>query len=212
MNEKVTKIQVGLIDDHALVREGLRVLLEKEEDISIVGEAGNYAAVLRLLELPRLDVVLLDLQMPDVSGFAVCKMIKNERPEIQVLILSAFLNPELLNLCTQSGASGYLLKDTEGFDIAAAVKVVFSGGKIFDEQVTKLAQDVDSQISGIAGLSNRELDVLRYLCKGMTNQEISVAMKISVNTVKSLLGAIMQKLNCRNRVEVVLTAQTNYLI
>jgi DNA-binding NarL/FixJ family response regulator len=209
----MSQIRVAIVDDHLYVREGVRSLLGKEKGIDIVGEAEDATTGLKLVEELQPDVIILDLQMPGISGAEICWKISSVSPATRILILSAFLNPALLKSCLAAGAKGYLLKDAKGLDIAAAIKTIFQGGTVFDERVNALSREMLSgPIEVIEPLSARELQVLSLLCEASTNQEIAESLTISLNTTKGHVKEIMRKLNCRNRVEVVIKAQEYNLV
>lgn len=195
------------------MREGIRAILEQSPRIIVVGEAGDASAALNLIRQTRPDVVVLDLQLPGAHGAELCCDIIQGNPASAVLILSAFLNPHLLGQCLQAGACGYLLKDTENLDIVASVHAVASGQTVFDKRVAGLRQEVFGKRDGaIEHLSPKELQVLFLLCRGLSNNEIAVELALTVNTIKAHIKNIMRKLDCRNRVEIVVHARELNLI
>lgn len=206
-------LSIVLVDDHKVVRAGIRTLLETSHDLRVVGEADTGREGVRMVERTRPDVVILDLQMPDMSGVEVCSRISSVAPETKVLILSAFLNAQLLKGCLEAGAAGYLMKDAENLDIVAAVRSIAAGNTVFDRRVDMLEHALGRERHDSFGvLSPRELQVLGLLCRGFTNQEIAEELDMSLNTVKGHVKEIMRKLDCRNRVEVVVWAREHHLI
>ncbi len=205
-------IRVGVVEDHDLVRTGILFVLEKEPDIAVVGEARNYAEAKRLLEQGRPDVILLDMQLQDVNGLAICEMVKDSYPSVAVVVLSAFLSTDLLRECRRLGASGYLLKDAEHLELASAVRICRAGGTVFDKRAQSLLEGLAFGGEEGAALTKREYEVLRLAGTGMTNQEIAQAMDLSLNAVKSYLSETMRKLSARNRVEMILAAQDRHLL
>jgi DNA-binding NarL/FixJ family response regulator len=213
LNSDTKVISVVLVDDHMLVRQGIRTVLEKSSEIAVVGEAESYEAAVKVLSEKQPSVVVLDLQIPNVSGVELCWEITRICPETAILILTAFLNPQLLRSCLAAGARGYLLKETENLDIVAAVKTVAKGGTVFDKRTSTLERDIFGDTQQIFdSLSPKELQVLSLLCHGLTNNEIADDLKITLNTVKTHIKTIMRKLDCRNRVEIVLRTQELKLI
>jgi DNA-binding NarL/FixJ family response regulator len=200
-------ITTVLVDDHMFVRKGIRAMVEKSPDIIVVGEAETPQAALEMISEERPCVVVLDLQMPGVTGADLCRRIATVSPESAILVLSAFLNPQLLRSCLASGARGYLLKETEDLDIVSAIKTVAHGGTVFDRRTSTLEQNIHHSGQIFALLSPKELQVLSLLCQGLTNNEIAEELRVSLNTIKAHLKAIMRKLNCRNRIEIVLRAR-----
>jgi DNA-binding NarL/FixJ family response regulator len=206
-------ITVALVDDHQIVREGIRAILEQSSRIVVIGEAGDATAALSLIRRTQPNVVMLDLQLPGAHGAELCRAIMQESPTSTVLILSAFLNPHLLGQCLQAGACGYLLKDTENLDIVASVHAVANGQTVFDKRVAGLKQEVFGKRDGIIEhLSPKELQVLFLLCRGLSNNEIALELTLAVNTIKAHIKSIMRKLDCRNRVEIVVRARELNLI
>jgi DNA-binding NarL/FixJ family response regulator len=209
----MTKIRVALIDDHMLVREGICALLESADDIIVVGEAADYESALAVVAESSPDVILLDLQLPGTSGAELCWQIVQHNPDSAVLILTAFLNPQLLKTCLSAGIRGYLLKDAEKLDIVSAVRTVVSGGTVFDKRVSVLEGELLGEGRFLFDrLTAQELRVIALLGRGLTNAEISEALSITLNTTKGHIREIMRKMDCRNRVEIVVRARENNLI
>lgn len=209
----VLPIGVLLVDDHMLVRQGIRAILEEADGIDVVGEAAAAGKALGLVGMKRPDVAILDLQMPDSGGAELCWRIMQKNECTRVLILSAFLNPYLLKACLSFGARGYLLKDADKLDIVSAVRTVATGGTVFDSRVAGLGQDMLGDSGRVFdSLTPREMQVLSLVCRGMTNNEVSSELSISLNTTKGHIKVIMRKLDCRNRVELVVAARKHYLI
>jgi DNA-binding NarL/FixJ family response regulator len=207
------EISVALIDDHMLVRKGIRVLLEAAKDIVVVGEAADFDAALALVAESSPDVILLDLQIPGASGAELCWRLARHNPDSAVLILTAFLNPQLLRTCLSAGACGYLLKDAENLDIVSAVRTVASGNAVFDKRVSGLERELRGEGRPLFGsLTARELQVISLLGRGLTNAEISETLSITLNTTKGHIREIMRKMDCRNRVEIVTRLRESNLI
>ena len=204
MGEVSKGIKVLLVDDHKLVRGGVRALLQNEAGISIVGEAGNVSAALDLLKDTQPDVLLLDIQLGSENGLDILPHLPAISAKTQVIVLSSYLNASLVHACTSFGVAGYLVKDTENLDIASAVKVVAAGGTVFDPRVLGIE---GTEKNGAAPLlSPREMQVLALVCRGLTNAEIAGEVCVSENTVKGYVSSVMRKLDCDNRVKLVLKA------
>jgi DNA-binding NarL/FixJ family response regulator len=208
-------IKVVLVDDHAVVRSGLHLLLEAQEDIEVVGEAGNAKdAVFRARAL-KPDVILLDVVMPGESGIEVLPKLLKEAPETKVLVLSMQDDPSYVREAFAAGASGYVLKEAVDEEVVSAVREIASGGRyvhpalgarmITAEAKERAAAEADP-------LSDREREILRLLALGHTNQEIARRLYISVRTAESHRAHIMQKLRLSTRAELVRYALSHGLL
>lgn len=194
------------MDDHALVRSGLRRVLEREADIEPVGEAATgREAVLQARDLQP-DVILLDVVMPDQSGLDVLPMLVRERPEVKVLVLSMQDDPRYVREAFAAGASGYALKEAADTEVVAAVREVARGGHYVTPQLGARLVTSAAEAARRAEenpLSDREREVLRRLALGYTNQEIAAQLHISVRTAETHRSHIMQKLRLETRAELV---------
>jgi len=208
-------IRVVLVDDHAVVRSGLRLLLDAEDGVEVVGEAGNATdAVFRARAL-KPDVILLDLVMPGESGIDVLPKLLKESPETSVLVLSMQDDPSYVREAFAAGASGYVLKEAADEEVVSAVREIASGGRyvhpalgarlVVAEAAERAAADADP-------LSDREREVLRLLALGHTNHEIAQKLYISVRTAESHRAHIMQKLRLSTRAELVRYALSQGLL
>ena len=199
-------IRVVLVDDHAVVRSGLRLLLDAEDDIEVVGEAGDaQEAVFRARSL-KPDVVLMDVTMPGRTGVEATPLVLNESPGTKVLILSMQDDPNYVREAFAVGASGYVLKEAADAEVVAAVREVAAGGRYVHPALGArlAAADVKAQKAADADpLSDREREVMRLLALGHTNQEISRMLYISVRTAETHRAHIMQKLRLSTRAELV---------
>ena len=190
-------IRVLIVDDHAVVRSGLRLLLEREEDIEVVAEAGNAEEGIRAARLEKPDVVLLDVVMPGRSGLEAAPEILDAAKHAQVLVLSMQDDPTYVREAFASGASGYLLKEAADAELVQAVRDVAAGGRYVHPTLgARLAQAEVEAARRAADdpLSDREREVLRLLALGHTNQEIAKQLYISVRTAETHRAHIMQKL------------------
>jgi two-component system response regulator NreC len=208
-------IQVVVVDDHAVVRSGLRLLLDAHEDIEVVGEAGNAKdAIFRARELQP-DVILLDVVMPGESGIEALPQLLKESPETKVLVLSMQDDPSYVREAFGAGASGYVLKEAADEEVVAAVREIASGGRYVHPSLgaRMVAAEAKERAAAEADpLSEREREVLRLLALGHTNQEIAQALYISVRTAESHRAHIMQKLRLSTRAELVRYALSHGLL
>jgi two-component system, NarL family, response regulator NreC len=208
-------IEVVLVDDHAVVRSGLRLLLDNQEDIKVVGEAGNAKdAVFRARAL-KPDVILLDVVMPGESGIEVLPKLLQESPETNVLVLSMQDDPSYVREAFAAGAAGYVLKEAADEEVVAAVREIAGGGRYVHPTLGARMVAAEAQERAAAEadpLSDREREVLRLLALGHTNQEIAEQLYISVRTAESHRAHIMQKLRLSTRAELVRYALAHGLI
>ena len=199
-------IRVVLVDDHAVVRSGLRMLLDAEEDVEVVGEAGNAKdAVFRARAL-KPDVILLDVVMPGESGVEVLPTLLRESPDTKVLVLSMQDDPSYVREAFAAGASGYVLKEAADEEVVSAVREIAGGGSYVHPALgaRMVAAEAKERAAAEADpLSEREREVLRLLALGHTNQEIAQQLYISVRTAESHRAHIMQKLRLSTRAELV---------
>jgi two-component system, NarL family, response regulator NreC len=199
-------IRVLIVDDHALVRSGLRLLLEAEDDVTVEDEAGNAEEAVRKARLHKPDVVLLDIVMPGGSGLEAAPAIKEAAPKSRILVLSMQDDPSYVRQAFSAGANGYLLKEAADAELVAAVREVAAGGSYVHPTLGArlAAAEADAQARAAADpLSDREREVLRLLALGHTNQEIAKMLYISVRTAETHRAHIMQKLRLSTRAELV---------
>jgi len=206
----LSKIRLLLVDDHTLVRQGIRSLLETQDDIEVVAEAsGGYGAIAKAREF-RPDVILMDLAMPDLNGIEATRRIRAELPETQVVALTMHGTDDYLFQVLEAGASGYLLKEADADDLATAVRSVHAGGafiypcvarRLIEEFLLRVRSGEER--SSYDRLTEREKEVLGFIGDGKTNQEIANAMRLSVHTVQSHRSNIMKKLGLHNRAQLV---------
>jgi two-component system, NarL family, response regulator NreC len=199
-------IRLLIVDDHQLVRSGLRRLLEGEEDIMVEDEGGNAYDAVRLARLHKPDVILLDVVMPGGSGLDAIPDIRSAAPEAKILTLSMQDDPSYVRQAFAAGASGYVLKEAADDELLAAVREVAGGGTYVDPQLGArlAAADAASSAEAVADpLTEREHEVLRLLALGHTNQEIAGMLYLSVRTAETHRARIMQKLGLSTRAELV---------
>lgn len=205
-----SKIRVLLADDHHIVREGIRQLLESANDIQVIAEAGDGEEAESLIEKHKPDVAVLDIQMPKASGIEVTRWVRSHTPEVGVLILTAYNDDPYIMAVLQAGANGYVLKTAKTDDLIQAVRDVHQGKSALDPSVTrKLMSNLfqrPERNPAVEPLTDRELDVLRLAAKGFTNKAIGVQLNISDRTVQGHLAHIFAKLQANSRTEAVMRA------
>jgi two-component system, NarL family, response regulator NreC len=208
-------IRAVVVDDHAVVRSGIRLLLDREEDIEVVGDAGNARdAVFRARAL-KPDVILLDIVMPGESGIEVLPQLLKESPETKVLVLSMQDDPSYVREAFAAGASGYVLKEAADEEVVAAVREIAGGGSYVHPALgaRMIAAEAEARAAAEADpLSEREREVLRLLALGHTNQEIARMLYISVRTAETHRAHVMQKLRLQTRAELVRYALAHGLL
>jgi two-component system response regulator NreC len=208
-------IRVLVVDDHAVVRSGLRLLLEREEDIQCAGEAASAEGAAREARLRTPDVVLLDVTMPGQSGIEALPAIQKAAPEAKVLVLSMQDDPSYVREAFAAGAMGYVLKEAADQEVVAAVREVASGGRYVHPSLGARLATADAEARARREedpLSDREREVLRLLALGHTNQEIAQTLYISVRTAETHRAHIMRKLRLSTRAELVRHALENGLL
>jgi DNA-binding NarL/FixJ family response regulator len=200
-----TPIRVLVADDHSVVRQGIRHVLEGAEEFIVVGEAEDGNEVADLVGQTQPDVVVLDISMPGQSGIEVTAILRQRFPECRVLILSMYDNQEYVLEAVRSGAHGYILKDTAADDLPAAVKKIHSGEAFYSPPIAaKLAAAVKGDFSDqhatgeLANLTAREREVLRGIARGLTNKDIATELGISPRTVETHRESLMRKLGIRH--------------
>ena len=204
-------IRVLIADDHAVLREGMRHLLEQGKDFEVVGEAGDGEEAVRLVSELKPDVVLMDIVMPKLSGVEATRLIKQVDPAANVLILTAYSDIRYIIGLLEAGACGYLLKSARSNEIIGAIRAVQSGESVLDSVVTqKLLQRVAGIATGTGKtetkelLSQRENELLMLAAKGMSNKDIAGALSLSVRTVKAHLTNIFNKMGVASRTEAII--------
>src|SRR6266542_5052837 len=201
------RLRILLVDDHAIVRLGLRALFETVERFFVVGEAGTMADAVSEARHWQPDVVVMDVRLPDGSGVEACRAIRAERPATQVVMLTSYADEQALVASVVAGAAGYLLKGAAPDELIRAVERAARGESLLDSSSTRTVMDVlQRQLSGdatdpIAALSDQEKRVLPFIARGMTNREIGAELFLSDQTVKGYVSSILKKLGLSRRAE-----------
>ena len=205
-------IRLLIIDDHEMVREGLKAILTTEPDFEIVGDAANAEQAFELIERLNPDVILLDIRLPDISGIEVCRKVAERYPASAVIILTTFTDESLVEQCIQAGARGFIVKDIERFDLKRSIRAVARGEAAIDPKaaVAVLAQlrrkpQVKFEPSPEA-LSSQQIVILRLVAQGLSSREIATQLYLSENTVKGYVQEILHRLGVKNRTEAVMVA------
>lgn len=200
-------LKVMLVDDHEIVRQGLRALLEAEGNIEVVAEANNGPSAVSLASAHQPDVVVMDVRMPGGSGVEACRAIRDERPDAQVIMLTSFSDDEALFNSIMAGAAGFVLKQIRGRDLIDAIRTVGAGKSLLDPDVTKRVLErlrkakFDDRDPKLARLSAQEERILDLVGEGLTNREIAARIHLSDKTVKNYVSTILQKLDVARRAE-----------
>ncbi len=207
-------IRVAVIDDQALVRAGFRMICEAEDDLTVVGEAADGIDAVDLVARARPDVVLMDIRMPVVDGVEACARVSAAHPEVRVLVLTTFDLDDYVVGALRAGASGFLLKDTPPEQLVDAIRVVARGDALLAPSITRRLIETFVQAEarpvvaapGLESLTDRELEVLTSMARGLSNSEIAAALYLGEATVKTHVGRVLAKLGLRDRVQAVVLA------
>jgi NarL family two-component system response regulator LiaR len=209
--EKQTKIRVLIVDDHAVVRQGIRTFLETALDLEVIGAAEGGAQAVRLAEEFKPDVALVDMVMPGLDGVETTRAIRSASPQTQVIIFTSYHEDAHIFPAIRAGALSYLMKDAAPNEIAEAIRKAARGEAVLDSRVAarvvhEMQDPGREQVNAFALLSERELEVLRLVAMGSTNQEIAEKLVIGESTVKTHVGNILSKLNLSDRTQAAVYA------
>lgn len=204
-------IKIMIVDDHCMVREGLKQLLELEGDIKVIGEAGDGNACLNSIDILNPDVVLLDINMPQMNGLKVLEQIKKKKSKCRILMLTIHNEIEYLLRAVELGADGYILKDSESAIVRKAIFAVFKGEKYIQKEfVALLKETMEKKNEYIMNndqlLTRREIEVLKLLTEGLFNKEIAYTLSISEKTVKNHVSNIFKKISVSDRTQAAVYA------
>ncbi len=210
------RIRVLLVDDHAVVRSGLKTFFDLLDDIEVVGEASDGSEGVAMTRRLKPDVVLMDLLMPNMDGITAIGRIKSELPETEIVTMTSFIEEEKVTAALEAGASGYVLKDAEAEEVAAAVRAAYHGEVHLDPAVARmLAERMRTRKSApepVEPLTDREKDVMRLLGQGMSNKDIGGALFITERTARTYVSNILGKLGLQSRTQAALYAVEHKLL
>ncbi|WP_061290306.1 response regulator transcription factor [Herbidospora cretacea] len=203
-------IRVFLLDDHEVVRRGVAALLESEDDIEVVGEAGTAAAGCARIPALRPDVAILDVRLPDGDGVKVCREVRSQLPGLACLMLTSYADDDALFEAVMAGAAGYVLKQIHGSDLVGAVRTVAAGQSLLDPQTTAAMlnrlRDQAGRSDPLAMLSDQERTILELIGEGLTNRQIGERMFLAEKTVKNYVSNLLAKLNMQRRTQAAALA------
>lgn len=211
-------IKLIIVDDHEMVRLGLRTALELEDDMEVAGDFGDARVAIREAEFSRPDVVLMDVRMPGMDGITACRALRDIVPETRVIMLTSFSDQQAVISSIVAGASGYLLKNTGRADLLNAVRSVAGGASLLDPAITNQVLEklkdltVKEEAREVEMLSEREREVLALVAEGMTNKEIAARLIISGNTARNHVSRILDKLGMNRRSEAAAFAAQHDLL
>jgi len=203
-------VRVFLLDDHEVVRRGLRELLEAEDGLEVVGEAGTAQEAIARIPPTRPDVAVLDVRLPDGDGIEVCREVRSSHPEIQCLILTSFTDDQALLQAILAGASGYVAKQLKGDDIVDAIRRIAGGQSLLDPAVTARARErlraEPQQDERVARLSAQERTILELIADGLTNRQIATELNLAEKTVKNYVSNLLSKMGMERRTQAAVYA------
>jgi two-component system, NarL family, response regulator DevR len=206
-------IRLLIVDDHEMVREGLKAILVAEADFQIVGEAANAEQALKLIERQGPDIALVDIRLPGTNGIELCRQASERYPATAIIILTTFTDETLVAQCIQAGARGFLGKDIERLDLKRSIRAVARGEAAIDTKVTASVLAQLRRVSSVADaapqpdlLSAQQLVILRLVAQGLSSREIATQLYLSENTVKGYVQEILHRLGVKNRTEAVMVA------
>ncbi len=206
-------IRVMLVDDHTMVRRGLTTFLKVYDDLELAGEASSGEAAIRLCPEIRPDVILMDLMLPDMDGATATRAIRQQSPEVEVIALTSYKEPELIKSALEAGAIGYLLKDVSAEELAHAIRAAHAGRATLSAEATQvIVRSAGQPPEPGFDLTAREREVLVLLAEGLTNDQIAARLTVSPSTIKSHVSNILTKLGVASRTEAVTLALRQGLV
>ncbi|MCK4316177.1 MAG: response regulator transcription factor [Anaerolineae bacterium] len=202
-------IRIVIIDDHEIVRRGISAILQGDHEFQVVGEAADGKEALRIVRETQPDVALVDVRLPEISGIELCYRIQSEAPQTQVLILTSYLDGNVVRECIRAGAKGYVLKDVVSTDLRRSIRELMRGESPMDPRAARMMihwlRD-GPEANTPDHFTLREIEILRLIAEGLTNREIGERVCLSENTVKTYIQGLYQKLDAHNRIEAVMRA------
>ncbi len=204
------KIRLFLLDDHEIVRRGLRDLFEAEDDLEVVGDVGSAQEAIRITPALRPDVAILDARLPDGSGIDVCRAIRSKNPEIKAIILTSYDDDEALFAAIMAGAAGYVLKQVRTADLVDTVRRVAAGQSLLDPAVTarvlERVRAPQPEADELSSLTEREREILALIAEGLTNRQIGQRLYLAEKTVKNYVSSLLAKLGLERRTQAAVLA------
>jgi len=202
-------IRIVIVDDHEIVRRGISAILQSDPEFQIVGEAADGKEALRIVRETQPDVALVDVRLPEVSGIELCYRIQRKTPQTQVLILTSYLDSNVVRECIHAGAKGYVLKDAASTDLRRSIRELVRGESPMDPRAARMMIHwlrEGPEASTPDHFTLREIEILRLIAEGLSNREIGERICLSENTIKTYIQSIYQKLDAHNRIEAVMQA------
>lgn len=205
-------MKVLIVDDDALIRDSLKIILDLEEDIEVVGCAKNGQEAFEFCKNNDVDVVLMDIRMPVCDGVLGTKMIKELNKSIKILILTTFMDDEYIYQALKNGAEGYILKNQSSDSIIESLRAVFKGNVVFEREVAKVLTRIKPKKKSYDdyGLTEKEFQILKYIGEGLSNKEISQKLYLSEGTVRNYITTLLDKLNLRDRTQLAIFYIKNF--
>ncbi len=214
-------IRIFLVDDHQLVRDGIKALLMSSQDISILGEASTGKECFEKIANEQPDILILDISLPDTTGIEITRRVSDQYPEIKILILSMYTHEDFIFNAVKAGARGYLPKNTSREELLEAIHAIYEGEEFFSDSIArvllksyvrKAKEDVGGSTVGPVSLTSREIEILKLFAEGFINKEISAKLDISIRTVETHKNHIMKKLELKTTVELIKYAIRNKIV
>lgn len=213
-------IRIVLVDDTSMFRDGLQLVIERQGDMTVVGQAGDGAESLRVVEETQPDIVLMDIRMPVMDGVEATRRIRTRNPGAQVMVLTTYSDDEYIVEALKAGAAGYLLKDMHSRDLIAAIRAVHQGGVLILPPVAarlvaesgRAQAPTEPEAARLGDLTPRESEILKLVAQGMTNREIADRLLLTEGTVKNHMSAVYAKLHARDRAQAVSFAMRQGLL
>jgi DNA-binding NarL/FixJ family response regulator len=207
-------MNIVIVDDHQLIREGLKKVLMKESDIKILGEAGNYSELLEQISGKDVDIIVLDLSLPGRSGLDIISDLRSQNIKMKILVLSMHPEERFAIRVLKAGANGYLTKESAAEQLVNALRKIYSGGKFISPKLAEhLASEITSDQKPLHELlSNREFEILRLISFGKTVSQIAVELSLSINTITSYRTRVLEKMNMKTNAELIRYALKHQLV